>query len=91
MYKILMKKTEQTKKGNRWINTNIEDYKEIKEDEYENMTSEDTIRFFRCIGGYERAYRNYTFKGYVITNLYSISPDRSERIIRDFKFVKIID
>lgn len=84
MYKILMKKTEQTKKGNRWINTNIEDYKEITLDFYKNCTSEDTIRFFRSIGS-ERVYKNYTSLGYIVTKIISTSPSKEERSIREFK------
>jgi len=59
---------------------------EISEQQYNNIVGDDTLRFFRRLGGSESATRGYTSCGYVITKLVSTSPDKSRRTIRTFKF-----
>jgi len=58
----------------------------ISKKEYNNITSKETQRFFRRLGGSETAQRTYTSKGYLITRLTSISPDRKTKKVYQFKF-----
>ncbi len=54
---------------------------------YMNMI--DAIPFFRNLGGSERVQMGYTLAGYIPTQLSSISPDGTEKILRKFKPVQI--
>lgn len=58
----------------------------IDERQYNNITSEDTIKFFRRLGGSETVERSYTCWGYKCTKLTSTSPNRQIKNIRKFKF-----
>ena len=49
---------------------------------YNNMTSKETIKFFRGLGGTEKATR----KGGRVTKLVSTSPSGELRTVRTFKF-----
>ena len=64
---------------------------EITTREYRNITSADTLKFFRRLGGTESAQRSYTcagyVAGYVVTKLTSTSPDRQNKTVREFKFI----
>ena len=56
--------------------------KTINEEVYNNMTSKETIKFFRGLGGTEKATR----KGGRVTRLVSTSPSGDLRTIRTFEF-----
>ena len=56
--------------------------KTIDEERYNNMTSKEAIKFFRNLGGTEKATR----KGGRVTRLVSTSPSGELRTIRTFKF-----
>ena len=56
--------------------------KTITEEKYYNMTSKETIKFFRGLGGTEKV----THKGGRVTRLVSTSPSGELRTIRTFKF-----
>ena len=56
--------------------------KTITEEKYYNMTSKETISFFRGLGGTEKATR----KGGRVTRLVSTSPSGELRTIRTFEF-----
>ena len=56
--------------------------KTIDEERYSNITSEEAIKFFRSLGGTEKATR----KGGRVTRLVSTSPSGELRTIRIFKF-----
>ena len=56
--------------------------KTITEEVYNNITSKETIKFFRGLGGTEKATR----KGGRITKLVSTSPSGELRKIRTFIF-----
>ena len=56
--------------------------KTIDEERYNNMTSKETLSFFRNLGGTEKATR----KGGRVTRLVSTSPSGELRTIRIFKF-----
>jgi len=64
----------------------------IQEDQTsKEITSADTLKFFRRLGGTESAQRSYTcagyVAGYVVTKLTSTSPDRQNKTVREFKFI----
>lgn len=56
--------------------------KTITEEVYNNMTSKETIKFFRGLGGTEKITR----KGGRVTKLVSTSPSGELRKIRTFTF-----
>ena len=56
--------------------------KTINEERYNNMTSKETIKYFRNLGGTEKATR----KGGRVTRLVSTSPSGELRTIRTFEF-----
>ena len=56
--------------------------KTINEEQYNNMTSKETIKFFRGLGGTEKTTR----KGGRVTRLVSTSPSGELRTIRAFEF-----
>ena len=56
--------------------------KTITEEVYNNMTSKETIKFFKGLGGTEKVTR----KGGRITRLVSTSPSGDLRTIRTFTF-----
>jgi len=58
----------------------------LTKEQYTNITSDDTLKLFRRLGGIETAQREYTCSGYLITKLTSKSPDKQLKIIRTFKF-----
>ena len=56
--------------------------KTITEEKYDNMTSEEAIKFFRGLGGTEKVTR----KGGKVTRIVSTSPSGELRKIRTFTF-----
>ena len=52
---------------------------------YNNITSSETLKFFRRLGGSETAQKSYTSGGYITTRLLSKSPDRKTQVERLFK------
>ena len=76
-------KIEYEKRGSRWkqvkTETAIVDYVH-----YFNVF--DAIWFFRNLGGYERTEMAYTTQGYIPIRQISISPDRTRKIVYEFKF-----
>ena len=56
--------------------------KTIDEEKYNNMTSKETIKFFKGLGGTEKVTR----KGGRVTKLVSTSPSGDLRTIRTFEF-----
>ena len=56
--------------------------KTIDEEKYNNMTSKETLKFFKGLGGTEKATR----KGGRVTRLVSTSPSGELRTIRTFEF-----
>ena len=66
---------------NRYVTLN-KVIKAITEDIYNNMTSKETIKFFRGLGGTEKVTR----KGGRVTKLVSSSPSGDLRTIRTFNF-----
>jgi len=63
-----------------------EEVTQISEREFKNITSEDTCKWLRRVGGVESVTRNYTNYGYVVTKLISTSPNKQIKKIRTFDF-----
>ena len=66
----------------------IEVKKEVEEltpKQYKNITNDDTLKFFRRLGGSEYVERGYTAQGYLITRLISTSPDKLDKKIYEFE------
>lgn len=78
--------TTQQKNGSRWetVETKI---KEISREFYRNATEEQTIKFFRKLGGIETVQKNYTKWGFLPVRILSTSPNRERRTIREFDFL----
>ena len=61
--------------------------KEVTENQYHSVTNNDTVKYFRRLGGSETVVRNYTKQGYKVTKLVSTSPDKQNKVIREYKFL----
>lgn len=81
--KVTMIKETYFKDGKKWVlnNEQIEDT-----GIYTVRRIEDSIGFFRRLGGIERIERNYTCAGYAPVKLTSISPDKKQKTIRKFEY-----
>mgnify|MGYP003630727874 FL=1 len=88
MESITMHKTELLKNPDTKTTYFIRDEasESITRAQYNNLTKDDTLKWFRRLGGSETAERSYTCRGYNVTKLTSTSPDRGIKIIRKFKF-----
>ena len=62
--------------------------KEIDNKHYQNMVSDDTVKWFRRIGGSETVTRGYTYYGYLPVEVISCNPGRTIRKVRIFAFDK---
>ena len=78
---------EYKKVGNRWVKVK-ESKKTISEKQYGYTFDDDTLKFFRRLGGYERNDKTYTKFGYRAYKNTSISPDRKTKIIREVDYKK---
>lgn len=78
-------KVEQEKVGSQWKIKSIEK-RTVTKEYYINSVSNDTMRFFRRLGGSERRVMTYTPYGYIPVEVSSVSPDRSTRVIRRYYF-----
>ena len=56
-------------------------------DQVNKTTNDDTMSFFRRLGGYERLERSYTAYGYLPWILTSISPDKSIKRVREYEYI----
>tara|TARA_R110002050_G_scaffold289725_1_gene442658 strand:- start:401 stop:670 length:270 start_codon:yes stop_codon:yes gene_type:complete len=88
MESITMHKTELLKNPDTKTTYFIKDEasESITTSQYYNLTKDDTLKWFRRLGGSETAERSYTCRGYNVTKLTSTSPNREIKIIRKFKF-----
>jgi hypothetical protein len=60
----------------------------INQKQYKNITSDDTLKYFRRLGGTETANRGYFHCGYLIYELTSTSPNKEMKTIRAFNFIR---
>ena len=80
-YKVSMETINYKKKGSRWVETEREE-EQITEEIYENVIN--SKHFFTNLGGTERHSKSYTYIGYIVTTVNSISPDRQNKTVRHF-------
>ena len=59
--------------------------KEITQEYYNNIVN--AKNFMKNLGGYERHEKNYTYIGYIVTRINSISPDKKEKSIYEFTVI----
>ena len=83
MLEIKMTIKNYEKVGSKWRLTNTEQ-RLINEEFYHNIIN--SKKFFTNLGGYERHTRSYTCNGYIVTHINSLSPDRTQKTVRDFSF-----
>lgn len=88
MYIILETKTEQVKNPNTKTTYNVEsvETRMLTKKEYQLTTCEDTLKWFRRLGGTETTQKTYTCMGYNVHRLISTSPDKQIRRVRDYQF-----
>ena len=60
---------------------------EVTEKQHHLVTNNDTVKYFRRLGGSESVQRSYTKQGYLVTKLVSTSPDKQNKVIREYKFL----
>lgn len=86
---IILTETKQEKNPNtKTTYIQVETKKEVlTEQQYKNTVCDDTLKWFRRLGGTETAERSYTSAGYNVTKLTSTSPDRQHKSIREFQFI----
>lgn len=65
------------------------DYMAWGSDMHRKITSDDTLRWFRRLGGSEYAERSYTPVGYIVTRLTSTDPSRTVRKVRRFRITDV--
>ena len=63
-----------------------ESTEQITSEQYNNMTNQNTLKYFRRLGGTESAIFGYTCNGYKVTKLTSTSPEKQIKIVRTFNF-----
>ena len=85
-YELTTKTYERTESGKNWkTKASKVEITTIDQKTYNNIFSKETQVFFRSLGGYERATKSYTTAGYIVTNLISISPDKTTKTVRTVK------
>tara|TARA_R110000803_G_scaffold7715_1_gene24839 strand:+ start:482 stop:751 length:270 start_codon:yes stop_codon:yes gene_type:complete len=88
METIVMTRTELLKNPNTKTTYILEseEIENITTEQYVRISGDDTLKYFRRMGGSETAVKGYTCRGYLTTILTSTSPDKETKIIRTFKF-----
>ena len=85
---ITLTQTEYVKNKTTYVEVSKE-VKEIFEKEYFLTTNDNTIKYFKRLGGRETVTRGYTCAGFKIVKLVSVSPDKETKIVREFNFKTI--
>lgn len=81
--KIIMTRMDFRKEGNKWVG-NEKVAEEITHEQYENFVNSKSA--FKKMGFYEKHNKSYTYAGYVVTEINSITPDRKQKKLRTFDF-----
>lgn len=82
---ITMTNKEYSKEGRSWSLVHTEVI-EISESTYRKIIVEDTLKFYRRLGGIERTTRGFTCIGYVVLHLTSINSSKTVKVERNFSF-----
>ena len=85
-YQITATTTNYIKNGSKWIKQDKRT-ENVTEDYYTNYV--DAKSLFKVIGARETHKKDYTCKGYIVTEVQSISPDRQSKICTQFDFNRI--
>jgi len=90
MYTITLTEKRYTKNPNTKTTYILETEKvtEVTEEQHRLTTNDDTCKFFRRLGGSESKQYTYTYAGYKVVKLTSLSPDRQTKVVREYKFNK---
>jgi hypothetical protein len=64
----------------------VTEVSEITQEQYDFITSDETLKLFRRLGGSETVTWDETKRGYDIVKLISTSPDKDVRVVREFSF-----
>ena len=83
-FSMVMVETKFKKVGSKWVETDKEE-KEITEEYYNNIVN--AKNFMKNLGGYERHEKSYTYIGYIVTRINSISPDRKDKSLYEFTVI----
>lgn len=59
---------------------------EVTSRQHSLATCDDTVKWFRRLGGSETVERSYTSAGYLVTKLVSTSPDKQNKTVREYTF-----
>ncbi len=76
---------EQIKVGSKWQTVKVKG-STITKEYYLNTVSNDTLKWFRAIGGTEVRKTNFTPYGVIATQLNSTDPTKTNRHIREYYF-----
>ena len=87
--KIILTETRLIKNPNTKTTYIVESKKtnEVTQRQHYLTTCDDTIKWFRRLGGSESVQRSYTKQGYLVTKLVSTSPDKQTKVTREYKFL----
>ena len=80
---ITMIKISYKKEGTKWVETEREE-KQIDKEFYNNVVG--AKKFMQNLGGTEIHKKSYTSFGNIVTNINSISPNKMEKSVYEFKF-----
>ena len=83
---ITLTETRLTKNPNTTYIVDSKKIETVTEKQHRLTTCNDTVKWFRRLGGSETVQRSYTSAGYLVTKLTSLSPDRQTKVIREYKF-----
>ena len=87
--RMTTKEFSRTASGKGWQSKpHTEQCETINRDCYDNIACDDTLAWFRRLGGSETAQRSYTSQGYIVTTLISSNPDRTIKKVRSFEIIK---
>ena len=64
----------------------VTEVSEITETQYNNITNDDMLSWFRSLGGSEVTTYDFTERGYDVVKLVSTSPNKETQVIREFSF-----
>ena len=83
-YSMVMVETKFKKVGSKWVETDKEE-KEITEEYYNIIVN--AKNFMKNLGGYERHEKSYTYIGYIVTRINSISPNKKDKSLYEFTVI----
>ena len=83
MNKITLEKNPDTKTTYIEVENTFET---ISKEQYNNITNDTTLKWFRRLGSSQTSIKGYTCSGYLTTKLISTSPSKETKIVRKFKF-----